>query len=548
MKKLLIITAFLSFVISNKLSAQCSERVEPRVLLVGDSWAFFMNVDGTINNAFRNWGHSNYRYITSATVAENGAQTDDFLKPDKQDSIRAMLLRNPSINIVHLSIGGNDVLGDWKKSFTQAQTDTIAAQVEVRLQAVIDFIKSVKPGIKIVWGGYMYTNFEEVLTVGNTLGTNHPFYSTWEKMEFPSNLEINTVQNYFSDLIEASAALDPQLEYVRAPGLMQYTFGQPTNLGIAPNGSYPAFSVPLPNGKPHYPSPRESMRDYFLTKDCFHLSAKGYLDMIEYHTQKFYHKYLMDDLYLLSQNSTQTGTVSSTGSLFPQLYLGESSGENFGVELTFNTPQMLDTTLAMASIFLRRESLTGTNPISGNLQVKVKNGLFGATLDIEASDYNAPGDYTGTPCLFGANTGDGRWIRLDLPVEMFQHIKRNAPTQFLITAPGFTGGRVTFNNSTDPEFAPVLNLKYGTPTVGIRDISKSETALKLYPNPVNDLLQIEFGDNEILRTEVTDILGKSIHVVSNSVGTINTTSLPIGTYILSVVTKEGKATQRFVKE
>src|SRR5690554_113817 len=32
--------------------SQCSENEETKVLLIGDSWAFFMNVDGTINNVY----------------------------------------------------------------------------------------------------------------------------------------------------------------------------------------------------------------------------------------------------------------------------------------------------------------------------------------------------------------------------------------------------------------------------------------------------------------------------------------------------------------
>ena len=457
-----------------------------------------------------------------------------------------MLQANPSIEVVHLSIGGNDVLGDWRKSFTIAQRDTLAAQVSRRLQLVIDTIKTFRPGIRILWGGYVYTNFEEVITQSG-LGSNHPFYSTWQKMEFPSNAEMNTVLNYFSDLIEAYTFTDPQVDFIKVPGLMQYTFGQTTALGVAPGGTYAAYTVPLPLGDPAYPSPKTSMRDYLFTKDCFHLAPQGYLDMIEYHTQKFYHKLLMDDLYLLSQNSTQTGSVSSSGAVSPNLYLGESSGESFATELTFNTTTMLDTTLAKASIFLRREALTGTNPISGSLQVKVKNGILGAALDVEAVDYSATGDGSGNPCLYGANTGDKKWIRLDLPVSMFQYIKKNAPTQFVISASGFTGGKVTFSNASDPDYAPVLNLKYGTPTVGINEVNQS-AKLSVYPNPVHDILNVQIAEGEILQVGITDLLGKAIPASLSAQNTVNTAALAPGAYILNVTTKAGKVAQRFIKQ
>ena len=64
-----------------KIFAQCTEVDEPKVLLVGDSWAWFMNTDGTFNTVFKTWGHSNYKYICNSTLAVNGAKTDDVMTP-----------------------------------------------------------------------------------------------------------------------------------------------------------------------------------------------------------------------------------------------------------------------------------------------------------------------------------------------------------------------------------------------------------------------------------------------------------------------------------
>jgi hypothetical protein len=138
------------------------------------------------------------------------------------------------------------------------------------------------------------------------------------------------------------------------------------------------------------------------------------------------------------------------------LLLGESGGNSFASVLSFNTANMADTTLKKASIFLRRKSLAGTNPISNTLSVKVKSGNFGTTVNVEAADYSATGDASGTPCLFGSNAGDGNWIRLDLPASVLPFITKNATTQFVISAPSFTGGVVSFNNSSNPEYAPNL--------------------------------------------------------------------------------------------
>lgn len=546
MKQLFALALLFSFFTQYSFS-QCTETQSPKVLLVGDSWAFFMGVDGTINNAFKKWGFSNYKFLTNSTIAENGAQTDDFLTTTKQNEIKRMLDENPSIKVVHLSIGGNDVLGRWKVSYSAAKTDSIKQEVSDRLVQVIDFIKSCKPGIRILWSGYCYPNFGEVIPTSG-LGSNHPFNGTWQKMEYPTFIQINTLLNQFSDEVDSFAQIDPQVDFVKATGLMQYTYGQPQPLGVAPGGTYPAFTVPLPEGDPNYPSPKSSMRDYLITKDCFHLSAKGFQDLIEYHTQKFYHKYLMDDKFYLAEGNGKSGTVSSLGNTADSLVMGEDNGEKFSTVLTFNTTSMADTSLSNASIFLRRKSLSGTNPISNSLEVKIKSGNFGATANIEAADFTDNGDAAGTPCLFGSNGGDGHWIRLDLPAIFFPFINKNAETQFVISAPTATGGSVVFSDWQDAEFAPILNLAYYNPLLSIKDVQATNT-VEIFPNPANNTLRISTNFSTKQTIEIFDVTGRKI-LSQNVVETepIDISNLLNGIYFATVKTGAGSFTKKFVKQ
>src|SRR5690554_3626498 len=148
--------------------SQCSENEETKVLLVGDSWAFFMNVDGTINNVAKDWGHSNVKYYINLTLSENGAETDDFLKPAKVAELQNQLTSLTDLKAVHLSIGGNDFLGDWNKDFTQAEVDTLYEGVASRLDSIVDIIHQARPDVHVFWSGYVYTNFKEVIegTIG----------------------------------------------------------------------------------------------------------------------------------------------------------------------------------------------------------------------------------------------------------------------------------------------------------------------------------------------------------------------------------------------
>lgn len=528
------------------LSAQCAETDQTKVLLVGDSWAFFMNVDQTIDNTLEKWGHSHYKYYTNTVLAENGAETVDFLTATKQDEIQAQLAAHPDIEVVHLSIGGNDILGDWDVTFSQAQTDSLGNLVFARLISVMDFIKSCKPGIKIVWSGYVYPNFEEVIESFSPFQTNHPFYGTWEGMGFPSFEQVNTVLDHFSDQVEIYAQNDPQVEFVKAPALMQYTFGQNSPLGVAPGGTYPAFTQPLPFGDLTYPSPKNSMRDYGLTKDCFHLSPKGYNDLIEYHTQKFYHKFLMDDQYFLSEGGTKDGSVSSLGNVANTLDLGANAGEELATVLSFNTTQMPDTTLTAASIFLRRKSLTGANPINGNLQIKVVNGNFGATADVEVADFTAAGDASANPCLFGSNNGNGHWIRLDLPANLLPFIHKNQPTQFLLSASNATG-KVTFNDASDPDFAPVLNLTFSKPTAISSAILPAQD-IHLFPNPTNGILFFQGLKEGKYEINLYNYLGQNVFQAHTNQHFIDISTLQAGVYVVEVKGENGRIVKKIVKQ
>ena len=201
--------------------------------------------------------------------------------------------------------------------------------------------------------------------------------------------------------------------------------------------------------------------------------------MLEYHTEKFYHKYLMDDFYVVAEKNLQSGSVSSQGDVADTLVMGKDGASSFASLITFNTSSMLDTTLAKASVFLRRKGLSGTNPISGSLQLKIKSGQIGATINVEATDYAAQTDDVSTPCLFGSNNGNDHWIRLDLPPSALAHIKQNAVTQIIIEAPTAANGLVVFYDGTNPAYAPVLNLKYGQTPTSINKIENNNYEVTL---------------------------------------------------------------------
>jgi len=548
MKRFLLITIISLLAKSNSYS-QCTETDVTRVLLVGDSWANFMGIDQAVNINLEKWGHSNYKFLTNAILAENGTETTDFLQPAKLNEIAAQLSANPSIKIVHLSIGGNDVLNEWERTWSTAKTDSLLDSVYSRLYTLIDFIKVSSPGVKVLWSGYTYPNFGEIIEDLAPFQSSHPFYPTWEGMDFPDFSEINGLLNYFSDTIAALAALDPQVEFVKATGLMQYTFGQPTNLGVPPGGNYPAMTAPLPLGYPDYPSPKNSMRTYIIFRDCFHLAPQGYIDLLDYHTRKFYQKALMDDQYLISEGGTRDGSVSSAGSINSSMQLGTAGSEEFSIVLSFNTTTMPDTGVSKASIFLRRQNLTGNNPITGTLQVKIMSGNFGTTVDVESGDYAASGNAMDTPCQFGSTTDDGHWVRLELPASLLPYITHNNITQFIISAPALSGGLVTFSSDfdSDPELAPVLNLTYGPSSVSVAENLSQSQQIHVYPNPTFGNLVIDAGTLKIQEVKIINLQGKELLATRPHKNLIDLTQFPSGVYFLKFISDSQIITKKVIK-
>ena len=548
MKRLLTLTVLGLFGYVNT-NAQCVETPTNRVILAGDSWAAFMFGDQTINEGLKNVGHSDKRFVSNVTISENGADTWDFVDGPKQDAIQDLVNANPDVDIIHMSIGGNDVLGDWNISFSQQETDSLESAVAGRLESIIDFLKTTRPGMEVFWPGYTYPNFEEVIMELGNLGDIHPFYGTWDDMGQPNFTQINTILNDFSDSVAVFVNADPRVNFVPAQGVLQYYYGQSEPLGVAPGGTYQAFEPPLPIGYPDYPSPKETMRLYAgIFTDCFHLSADAYLTFFQFQAEKYYQKALMDEFYTLSEGGTIDGSVSSNGTVSQEVKFGEEGGNEVAAVLTFDTQGMADTTLQNANIFLRRESLVGEDPTLGNLEVRIVSGNFGGTADVEAADFMDMGDASGAPCVFGSSEEDGHWIRIDLPLEVIEQVSNNDQMQVIISAPGFTGGSMTFHDASDPERAPVLNLNYGEAQEpdGIFEANYGKE-LPVYPIPTTGSLTIDVSSNQLVNVEVFNIMGELVLNPENTQNTIDITELPTGTYVLRITTEVGISTKRIIK-
>jgi hypothetical protein len=181
------------------------------------------------------------------------------------------------------------------------------------------------------------------------------------------------------------------------------------------------------------------------------------------------------------------------------------------------------------------------------MQITVKSGNFGATLDVEALDYIATGDALVTPCQFGTANVDGGWVRLDLPAAVLPFINATNSLQVIMAAPAGSG-LAAFTGASDPDFAPVLNITYGPSFVSVPELANASADVQIYPNPTRGELLIDAKGTQISSVEVYDLPGKLVMTAGAAVNKMDLTSLNNGVYIVKAYTEKGAVVKRIVKK
>jgi Leucine-rich repeat (LRR) protein len=83
--------------------------------------------------------------------------------------------------------------------------------------------------------------------------------------------------------------------------------------------------------------------------------------------------------------------------------------------------------------------------------------------------------------------------------------------------------------------------------VGINEVNILD--LKIYPNPVSNILFIQLGENKSTEMNILSLSGKVVKsIANNNVKSIDVSDLVQGIYILKVVTDKGVSTTRIIKQ
>ncbi len=253
---------------------------EPRILIVGDSWAQSIWVAGLMDKALNNAG---FPEVTSVgeTCALGGTRAEQWLKPEYRKKITDALAENPTVDMIHLIIGGNDVLRHikgqnvyeiWTPEKRTREWDTIARNIK----RLVKFCLEQKQIHHVVLAGYDYLNPATAKDVFTLLGQDFDFGGMTQAQVNECFIEHEKRKRDLALEIEGCT-------YIHNLGLMQYHFKEPAD-AVRPGG--PPDYQPFPGGNPALPMPNAAFINVeFAGKtypgDGIHPNEEAHLVMLE---------------------------------------------------------------------------------------------------------------------------------------------------------------------------------------------------------------------------------------------------------------------------
>ena len=227
-----------------------------RIIVIGDSWG--VAAGPALGQVLADSGSAD----SVVSIAVGGETAGKINSPEWFQQITETLQENPDAEFVHLSVGGNDFLGQWNAFFSQAQEDELIADILDDVSAIVDHILAQRPGIRIFWSSY---DFPRPLPI---LG---------------EPVDVNNASLRFAEQAKALAnARGSALTYGDFNGLTQVVYGFD---GVQVSPYDPDF--PIPPGDPSLPDPQYP-GPAIAHSDDIHLTPAAFLMLAENQYEVFY--------------------------------------------------------------------------------------------------------------------------------------------------------------------------------------------------------------------------------------------------------------------
>ncbi len=550
------------------IDAAPAAQITPRVLLAGDSWAQYMWDDGSHNDIFDKYGfndrrclslslgsdpgpgHTGPEYSVSGSEARQWADTANY--PWIANMVAA-LQANPTIDVVVLSIGGNDILagksdGGWYKQmdldvpgseallFDRIRNDTFT---------IINAALAVRPDIKVVLSSYEYPNFNVGFWCFVYACPKRNDLSRDPNNALITDAELNQMMVTVEQQRVAWTNSDPRVLYDHSVGLMHRYFGDGvTGAGVLPHpGQNPPDYLPFPGGNPQRPTLRSNFRrPGGIDADPIHLNLTGYQYKITSHTETYLFPHFRGPVTatFVSEGGNRDGWADGTASGTDAIRAGDNGSTGVAGLISFDTSAIPDgATVTGARLYLVRQSLTGANPFTtgalGAPRVDVVSGSFGGNPAVEPGDASAAATAADAGFAAGSAKSNFYAVRLEIEGAGLAAVNTAGTTQFRVTFPA---------PNASADYAAFYDGDAGAPAAGglhhlgvymgslkpFLDVSydvqsaapplPERTLLTASPNPFGASTVIGFAlaADAAVTVDVFDIAGRRVR------------SLPAGTY------------------
>ena len=260
------ILASLSVVV---LTLGCAVGCHPqtRILVAGDSWAWIMELLRTFEKPL----------VYDVVYLADMGVTAEYWNLYRDWEVRNLLEVNQDVDIVVLSLGGNDLMHRGSIHQTEEEKAILIDEIGRHLEGAIDNILSVRSDLKIALLSYDYPNWDESMEWSLSWEFYHYDY---ERIGSPETaFEVNSYVERLGLERWRIADERDRVAFVNNFGLMQWKFGYRKH-GIPPRSlPHPGYSPegPLFGGDPEYYSPPQGMLSIpLLYCDAYHLSPAGY--------------------------------------------------------------------------------------------------------------------------------------------------------------------------------------------------------------------------------------------------------------------------------
>ncbi len=317
-----------------------------RILLVGDSWAQWPWDMGAFQSVLNGVYGTNTYEVEGTYTALGGTTADQwahnvvppegtFPSPPGHtnmpmlDRISWCLNQYPTIDIIHLSISGND-MWSWRVGWTADQENALFDTIQQNVQTVVDWIHANHPRVKVLLVDYDFLNITENCTYGMAEYSNDAAlfsaalgFTLGDVFQNKANTQVlNTFFTHFSPRKIAVAQSTPRTSYIQNWGIVQWSVGYTDSLGtfFAPQtvpfpGMAPSY-LPLPGGDITYGTPPTYMNPISTSHpkqcDTIHLSPGGYKLLMDNCIMQYYNGWLTDTTAPLVQSITRAQPSPTT--------------------------------------------------------------------------------------------------------------------------------------------------------------------------------------------------------------------------------------------